>query len=117
MLELDHDGVFDEPQSMAYVASMETRPRKAFSFLPDTDQLKPATMQATNAPRGLRVRILDRADIPVKVRGQSGTVTRVRFEFAYVLLDAESENDLGEPDRVVSVHWADVEPERTAENG
>ena len=73
-------------------------------------------MRPTDSSRGLRVRILDGAGIPAKIRGQTGTVTRVRAAFARVFLDAESVNDLGEPIRVVSVHWADVEPERTDEN-
>ncbi len=74
-------------------------------------------MQATDASKGLRVRILDRADIPVKIRGQAGSVTRVRYESARVFLDAETVNSSDEPVRVISVHWADVEPERTAEDG
>ena len=74
-------------------------------------------MQATDASKGQRVRILDRADIPAKVRGQTGTVTRVRFEFARVFLDAETVNGSGEPVRAIWARWAAVEPERTAENG
>ena len=74
-------------------------------------------MQATDASKGQRVRFLDHAGTPAKIRGQTGTVTRVRAAFARVLLDAESVNDFGEPVRAIRVRWADVEPEETGDDG
>ena len=73
-------------------------------------------MRPTDASKGLRVRILDRVDMPVKIRSRTGTVTRVRVKIARVFLDVESVNDFGEPVRAIRVRWADVEPEQTADD-